>query len=186
MKTPETEPRFPSPDPELFRRVWNRVMAEAPLPASGSSALPAPLPCPKPEVPPPCGDRDFLVPLMELSARRTAALRALARRGGSAAGSLSAMASDCRADFCRLSTAHFLITGQRYRPGAVSPALPRDLGLALRDRWLECIRWKVLCETACQATEEPVLSHLLQEMGREGTGHAALLRSLLEKRCPPP
>lgn len=171
----------PAPDPEVFRRVWDRVMAGEAPPENA-----CPLPCPKPNQPPASPDCDFLLPLVDLAARRAAALAALARRGGSAARSLSAMAADCRTDFRRLSTAHFLITGQRYHPAAGCPLLPPDSALALRDRWLECIQWQTLCEKSAAATAEPVLSNLLQELRQQGMDHAALLRALLEKRCPLP
>ena len=109
-------------DPEVFARVWSRVMPDQALspiqpalPALRSPAQTAPAPSCLGE-----GSARYVPQLEALMDQLHAALgsvRQLARRGGGRASRLLAsLAADQQRQLRRLSAAYFLITGRLYAP----------------------------------------------------------------------
>ena len=115
-------------DPEVFARVWSRVMPDQALspiqpalPALRSPALAASAPEPSPA--PSClgeGSARYapqLEALMDQLHTALSSVRQLARRGGGrAARLLASLATDQQRQLRRLAAAYFLITGRRYAP----------------------------------------------------------------------
>ncbi len=198
------------PGPEVFRRVWDRVMPDqrdSPLilaaPPGGEAVPPAPAPAPEPTpepapVPepapspaePPLGlgeasqpDTAALAALMDRARENLSAAWALARRRSPQGGgrALSELAADHSRATRQLSAAYFLITGTRYRPAEKKTALPASLPLALRDQFVREQRWERACRRAAEATGDPCLRELYLELAQDGALHAGTIRSLLER-----
>lgn len=128
------------------------------------------------------GDVDRLKELMTLAKAGAMAGRALARRSnGPTAKAMSLLAQDHRSAFRRLSAAYFLITGKRYVPQCTAPVLPASLPLALRQQFVWEQQWELKNSQAAQATADPCLRALYQELAQEGAYHAGAIRSILEQ-----
>ncbi len=153
METSQLDPSFSLQpfDPEVFQRVWNRVMPDQDrspiaMDAPSQPAVPALSPAPEqppetaPQVPLTClgeGSRPYTQAIRDMMDQTRGFLRSLqtlSRRSGSrAARVLSGIAGDLRREERRLSTAHFLITGERYSPsqtGERAARRPKGSGLA--------------------------------------------------------
>mgnify|MGYP003293597241 CR=1 FL=1 len=109
--------------------------------------------------------------------------QALARRaGGSGTRVLSTMAADERRHAKRLSTAHFLITGERYQSPKQNGSRPAmDLMNGLREQFIHEQRGAAAYQGAAQETSDPCLRQLYQELAQEEAAHARMIRSLLEQ-----
>lgn len=109
--------------------------------------------------------------------------QALARRaGGNGTRMLSTMAADERRHAKRLSTAYFLITGERYQsPNQSGSRPPMDLMNGLREQFIQEQRGSSAYQGAAQETADPCLRQLYQELAREEAAHARMIRSLLEQ-----
>jgi hypothetical protein len=178
-------------DPEVFRRVWDRVMPDqnnSPLvvvPPSLPKEPPAPVPTP--EEPPLClgeqskGDTEALKHLMEQAAENIAAGQSLTRRNSAFQRSLSALTADHRRAMRQLSAAFFLITGQRFRPAPPSLSLPPALPLALRAQFVREQKWERACLRSAQTVGDSCLKELCQELAQDGVLHTGVIRSLLEQ-----
>lgn len=195
------------PDPEMFRRVWDRVMPDqrdSPLVVASAegvpaaSPAPAPSPVPAPALPPAPSPNSApeeslclgegsqaetrrLMALMAQAQEGAAAGQALARRGGSAARAMATLTGDHRRAFRQLSAAYFLITGQRYHPARPAPALPPALPLALRAQFVWEQQWERACLQAAQEAGDRCLRELYQELAQDGALHTGVIRSLLEQ-----
>ena len=160
-------------DPEVFARVWSRVMPDQALspiqpalPALRSPAQTAPAPSCLGE-----GSARYVPQLEALMDQLHAALgsvRQLARRGGGRAS--------------RLSAAYFLITGRRYAPKGQGAAPSGPLSSALRTLFQQAqqcaAQAAVLARTV---SDDPCLSRLLEDIQDEAQSHAAQIRVLLEE-----
>ena len=161
-------------DPEVFARVWSRVMPDQAL-SPIQPALPA-LRSPAQTAPAPSC-------LGEGSARYVPQLEALARRGGGRASRLLAsLAADQQRQLRRLSAAYFLITGRRYAPKGQGAAPSGPLSSALRTLFQQAqqcaAQAAVLARTV---SDDPCLSRLLEDIQDEAQSHAAQIRVLLEE-----
>ena len=134
-------------DPEVFARVWSRVMPDQALspiqpalPALRSPAQTAPAPSCLGE-----GSARYVPQLEALMDQLHAALgsvRQLARRGGGRASRLLAsLAADQQRQLRRLSAAYFLITGRRYAPKGQGAAPSGPLSSALRTLFQQAQQW---------------------------------------------
>lgn len=174
--SPEPEPE-PNPEPQLPQ-----------VPACEEEEKPPEQNCPctgKPEL---ClgedsiGDSRRLEELMSMARRGMLAGQCLTRRcGGSCARAMSALACDHRLALRRLSAAYFLITGKRFHPNCPVPEMPASFCLSLREQFMWEQRWEHCNNQAAQATEDPCLKALYEELAQEGALHAASIRSLLEQ-----
>ena len=147
METSQLDPKLSLRpfDPEVFQRVWNRVMPDQ---DRSPIAMDAP---------------------------------ALSRRSGSrAARVLSGIAGDLRREERRLSTAHFLITGERYSPSQTGAVPSGPLPLALRTLFQQLHQRAAQARAAAQGMGDPCLQQLFQDLGEDAEFYAQRLRALLE------
>ena len=201
METSQLDPKLSLQpfDPEVFQRVWNRVMPDQDhspiaMDAPSQPAVPALSPAPEqppetpPEVPLTClgeGSRPYTQAIRDMMDQTRGFLRslqALSRRSGSrAARVLSGIAGDLRREERRLSTAHFLITGERYSPSQTGAVPSGPLPLALRALFQQLHQRAAQARAAAQGMGDPCLQQLFQDLGEDAEFYAQRLRALLEE-----
>ena len=180
-------------DPEVFARVWSRVMPDQALspiqpalPALRSPARAASAPEPYPA--PSClgeGSARYVPQLEALMDQLHAALssvRQLARRGGArAARLLASLSADQQRQLRRLTAAYFLITGRRYAPKGQGACPSGPLSSALRALFQQAQQCAAQAAgLARTVSDDPCLSRLLEDVQDEAQSHAAQIRVLLE------
>lgn len=189
METSQLDPKLSLQpfDPEVFQRVWNRVMPDQ---DRSPIAMDAPEQPPEtaPQVPLTClgeGSRPYTQAIRDMMDQTRGFLRslqALSRRSGSrAARVLSGIAGDLRREERRLSTAHFLITGERYSPSQAGAAPSGPLPLALRTLFQQLHQRAAQARAAAQGMGDPCLQQLFQDLGEDAEFYAQRLRALLEE-----
>lgn len=201
METSQLDPKLSLQpfDPEVFQRVWNRVMPDQDrspiaMDAPAQHAVPALSPAPEqppetpPQVPLTClgeGSRPYTQAIRDMMDQTRGFLRslqALSRRSGSrAARVLSGIAGDLCREERRLSTAHFLITGERYSPSQTGAVPSGPLPLALRALFQQLHQRAAQARAAAQGMGDPCLQQLFQDLGEDAEFYAQRLRALLEE-----
>lgn len=201
METSQLDPKLSLQpfDPEVFQRVWNRVMPDQDrspiaMDAPAQPAVPALSPAPEqppetpPQVPLTClgeGSRPYTQAIRDMMDQTRGFLRSLqslSRRSGSrAARVLSGIAGDLRREERRLSTAHFLITGERYSPSQTGAVPSGPLPLALRALFQQLHQRAAQARAAAQGMGDPCLQQLFQDLGEDAEFYAQRLRALLEE-----
>lgn len=201
METSQLDPKLSLQpfDPEVFQRVWNRVMPDQDrspiaMDAPAQPAVPALSPAPEqppetpPQVPLTClgeGSRPYTQAIRDIMDQTRGFLRSLqslSRRSGSrAARVLSGIAGDLRREERRLSTAHFLITGERYSPSQTGAVPSGPLPLALRALFQQLHQRAAQARAAAQGMGDPCLQQLFQDLGEDAEFYAQRLRALLEE-----
>ena len=201
METSQLDPKLSLQpfDPEVFQRVWNRVMPDQDrspiaMDAPAQPAVPALSPAPEqppetaPQVPLTClgeGSRPYTQAIRDMMDQTRGFLRslqALSRRSGSrAARVLSGIAGDLRREERRLSTAHFLITGERYSPSQTGAVPSGPLPLALRALFQQLHQRAAQARAAAQGMGDPCLQQLFQDLAEDAEFYAQRLRALLEE-----
>ena len=201
METSQLDPKLSLQpfDPEVFQRVWNRVMPDQTrspiaMDAPSQPAVPALSPAPEqppetaPQVPLTClgeGSRPYTQAIRDMMDQTRGFLRSLqslSRRSGSrAARVLSGIAGDLRREERRLSTAHFLITGERYSPSQTGATPSGPLPLALRALFQQLHQRAAQARAAAQGMGDPCLQQLFQDLGEDAEFYAQRLRALLEE-----
>ena len=201
METSQLDPKLALQpfDPEVFQRVWNRVMPDQDrspiaMDAPAQPAVPALSPAPEqppetaPQVPLTClgeGSRPYTQAIRDMMDQTRGFLRslqALSRRSGSrTARVLSGIAGDLRREERRLSTAHFLITGERYSPSQSGAVPSGPLPLALRALFQQLHQRAAQARAAAQGMGDPCLQQLFQDLGEDAEFYAQRLRALLEE-----
>ena len=201
METSQLDPKLSLQpfDPEVFQRVWNRVMPDQDrspiaMDAPSQPAVPALSPAPEqpPETPPSApltclgeGSRPYTQAIRDMTDQTRGFLRSLqslSRRSDSrAARVLSGIAGDLRREERRLSTAYFLITGARYSPSQAGAAPSGPLPLALRTLFQQLHQRAAQARAAAQGMGDPCLQQLFQDLGEDAEFHAQRLRALLEE-----
>ena len=201
METSQLDPKLSLQpfDPEVFQRVWNRVMPDQDrspiaMDAPSQPAVPALSPAPEqpPETPPSApltclgeGSRPYTQAIRDMTDQTRGFLRSLqslSRRSGSrAARVLSGIAGDLRREERRLSTAHFLITGERYSPSQARAAPSGSLPLVLRTLFQQLHQRAAQARAAAQGMGDPCLQQLFQDLAEDAEFYAQRLRALLEE-----
>ena len=201
METSQLDPKLSLQpfDPEVFQRVWNRVMPDQDrspiaMDAPAQPAVPALSPAPEqppetaPQVPLTClgeGSRPYTQAIRDMIDQTRGFLRSLqslSRRSGSrAARVLSGIAGDLRREERRLSTAHFLITGERYAPSQTGTGPSGSLAQALRTLFQQFHQRAAQARAAAQEMGDPCLQQLFQDLGEDAEFYAQRLRALLEE-----
>lgn len=181
-------------DPEVFARVWNRVMPDQSLspiqpllPALRSSAQA--IHSTEPALAPSClGEHSTqyapqLESFIDQLHTDCASIRHLARRGGGRITHLlNSLASDQQRQLRRLSAAYFLITGQRYTPKGQGTLPSGSLSTTLRVLFQQSQQHAAQAAWLAQtASDDPCLSHLLEDIQDESQSHAAQIRTFLER-----
>ena len=201
METSQLDPKLSLQpfDPEVFQRVWNRVMPDQDrspiaMDAPAQPAVPALSPAPEqppetpPQVPLTClgeGSRPYTQAIRDIMDQTRGFLRSLqslSRRSGSrAARVLSGIAGDLRREERRLSTAHFLITGERYAPSQTGAVPSGPLPLALRALFQQLHQRAAHALAAAHGIGDPCLQQLFQDLAEDAEFYAQRLRALLEE-----
>ena len=197
---------------EIFARVWRRVMPEGrpdspiavdvlPQPMDSQGELAVPQGAGLPVLPVPAAGEEASgedVPCLGGSCASHGALlqafvdgelanwrayQHLARRAsGSGGRMLGTLAADERRHAKRLSTAYFLITGQRYQPQGQGGSRPTpDLMNGLREQFVQEQREAAAYQAAAEETADHCLKVLYLELAEDETLHARLIRNLLEQ-----
>ena len=189
------------PDPEMFRRVWERVMegrTESPIQVekpgeAAEEGREEPKAGPRPAAEESTGKEqpanqgpgtaETLKRLMELAWEGAAAGRQLSQRMGGANRPLAQLAADHRSALRRLGTAYFLETGERYIPQAGRPGPIRNgpLNRALREQYLWEGEWEKVCRRAAEQWEEASLRELCLDLAQDAALHARTIRRVLER-----
>ena len=201
METSQLDPKLSLQpfDPEVFQRVWNRVMPDqdrSPI-AMDAPAHPAvPVLSPAPEQPPETAPQVPLACLGEGSRPYTQAIRdmmdqtrgflrslqALSRRSGSrAARVLSGIAGDLRREERRRPPPHPPLPGPRDSPSQAGAAPSGPLPLALRTLFQQVHQRAAQARAAAQGMGDPCLQQLFQDLGEDAEFYAQRLRALLEE-----
>lgn len=191
-------------DPEVFQRVWERVMG-----AKGGDALPAPvggdgdLSCaylrslmdaPLSPIPADSTGSDWAETRSPADSGRLRALTAaaleswqlyrhLARRTrNGVARALAALASDAHRQARRLSAAYFLLTGLRYWPTEqlAVPVIPSLWG-ALREQYRAEEQQALSCRSISDESGDPALRGLCAELAEASLARCRQVRALLEE-----
>ena len=107
----------------------------------------------------------------------------LARRAAGNGGKmLGSMAADERRHARRLSTAYFLITGERCQPRGQEGTRPtQELMNTLREQFIQEQREAAAYQAAAAENSDPCLRQLFRELAQEEGMHARMIRSLLEQ-----
>ena len=188
-------------DPEVFQRVWNRVMPDqehSPISVNSTQssapttpAVPAFSPAPEesPKAPLTCLGEDSqpylqtVEDMMEQTQGFLHTLQRLSRRSqGRTARVLYGLASELRRELRQLSTAYFLISGVRYLPAdRAAPRLESTFLGTLRARFLAEQRGEAAYRAAAEGCQDPCLRALYLELAQEEQGHSLALRSILEE-----
>ena len=175
-------------DPEVFQRVWQRVMPDqanspiVPQPAASPQAEPAAsteeAPCLSEASLACC---PILEQQMELAHSARLAFGQIQNRLPSrAARPVRSMSLSLEQDLRRLSAAYFLIAGRRYRPTSQPAPLPVPYQLALRDLYAQSRVRAAAHRTAAQAVSDPCVCQLLTDLGDEAEEHSHRIRGILE------
>lgn len=165
--------------PEVFERVWRRVMPGGGegCPVEPNRCAPAPRETPR-EQP----QRSAQAQLCRLAGEcrdRARIYRALSRRlGGRAGQALCAMAQALERWQKALTAAYFLMTGSRCPVSPPAPMPREDAAALLRGQFLWERERARLCRS-CQGEEE-LLAPVLEQGELEGAHNARVILNLLE------
>lgn len=179
---PPAAPLTPSAvDPDVFRRVWNRVMPDQ----KDCPIIPAAVPRSKtPTVPPaPVPPPDPTKILQERMAQlRPGVMQAqyLVRRYGPQPLLLRLMRERQQA-MRQLSAACFLACGQRFQPSGQVPAPPAPLATALREQFFWEQQWAQDCLLSSGDAEDSTLKELFFPLSKQSRARAQAIRTQLER-----
>ena len=165
--------------PEVFERVWRRVMpgGGAGCPVEPNSCTPAPRE--RAQEPPQRSTQAQLCRLAGECRERERIYRALSQRlGGRAGQALCAMAQALGRWQRALTAAYFLMTGSRCPVSPPAPMPREDAAALLRRQFLWERERQALCRS-CQGEDE-LLTPVLEQGELEGEHNARAILNLLE------
>jgi len=175
-------------DPEVFRRVWNRVMPDQkdcpvvpvfrPSPPQEPHRRPTPPPTPRPPAPADTGE--LLRRRMEQLHTGLSQARWLVRRLGSGP-LLARLFMERQRAMERLAAARFLATGQRRRPEGSAPSPTLPLPTALREQFFWEQQWAKDCLLTSDEVSDPALKELFRQLARQSHVRARDIRAQLER-----
>ena len=195
MEEMRVDPTLETPlsiqDQALFDRVWQRVMSERPQ-ESDLSNDPAPFPVPLPPSntaaqPLAClgpASQEYAGLLRErLNDVHTGwhAYQSLTRRTqGPLSRQLRTLAADQQQSLRQLGAACFLLTGDWFHPRIQTPPPTGPIPLALREMFLQELRWRDAFAHAAQETRDPCLNTMFRQMEEKAEFHQDAIRRMLE------
>lgn len=195
MQQTQPAPLSGDVDPEVFRRVWSRVMADeenSPIavePEQKATAPAAPEPRRQEERPeekgnPASGDGVLLERGLEGLGRGLSLARALSRRWGGRGAALTALTADYRRAARQLGAAYFLTTGERRTWEGKTP--PANMGLAqgLRELYWWERDWSGQCLRAAEQARDDYVQQLFHRLSQTGQIHLGIIRGALEQMEP--
>ena len=179
-------------DPEVFRRVWSRVMPdqrdsplvvmqqEENIKKPGEAHYLREKHERKRVDPGQNEEMETLKKMMALLWEGMARLQMLNRKSGGQSRQIQAMAADHRRAMRQLETSLFLLTGQRERNRNKWTVPEEPMALGLRSQFLWEQRWRTLCRKTGEETEDVVLERLCKRLEEESVLHSQLIRQILE------
>ena len=181
-------------DPEVFRRVWDRVMtdeAQSPIavepsarpavPEEGSKPNTQQMPSSVPEQMEVLDDRMLLEQGLTELGQGMALARGLARRAGRRGMVLQALLSDYRRAARQLSAAYFLAVGKKRGPGTGEKSSGEEFALGLRELFWWEKGWSERCLQAAGQAQDTYLQQLFQRLSQTGQIHLGMIRGALEE-----
>ena len=198
-------------DPEVFRRVWARVMPDdqnSPIAVAQETRnmpetrsmpetknmpearnMPEGKRVPRPNhgqpaqtpKPQPPSEEALLRQLMDLAQEGITADAALARRAGNQSKALAPMAADHHRAMRQLSAAYYLLTGKRYQPKASNPVRSPSFAQAMREQFQWEQRWNRTCLQAAERMEDHSIRELCRELAGDGVAHNRMIRGIMER-----
>ncbi|RHR07410.1 hypothetical protein DWX58_11150 [Pseudoflavonifractor sp. AF19-9AC] len=195
MQQTQPAPLSGDVDPEVFRRVWSRVMADeehSPIAVEPGSEAPAPAAMPEPavqnmqEIPEPvkrsgADDGTLLKEGLEGLIRGLSLSQALARRWGGRGAALTALTADYRRAARQLGTAYFLTTGERCAWAGKAPGTAMGLARGLRELYWWERDWSGQCLRAAAQAEDDYVQQLFGRLSQTGQIHLGIIRGALEQ-----
>lgn len=192
MQQTQPAPLSGDVDPEVFRRVWSRVMTdEESSPIAVEEARPSE---PEPESSPQpertakpeqaVEDSTWLAQILEQLERGLILAQGVTRRAGRHGTALSALVSDYRRAARQLSAAYFLATGERWVPGGGAPEKVA-VAQGLRELYWWEREWSGQCLQAAAQAEDSYLQQLFQRLSQTGQIHLGIIRGVLEQMQSP-
>lgn len=181
-------------DPEVFRRVWSRVMPDqrdSPIlvvppegkrdGGTGKNSIPHQQFPERQRHKNRSDEADELKKMLEMLWEGSGRLQMLNRKSGGRSRQLQAMMADCRRAVRQLEASWFLSTGQRewQRPKLAIPEEPLAMGLRSQFFWEQ--RWRTLCHQTGERTGDMVLTRLCRRLEEESLLHGQIIRQLLEQ-----
>ena len=179
-------------DPEVFRRVWSRVMPDqrdSPLVVVQQEEdikKAVEVGCLAGKHERKRGDpglneeMETLKKMMALLWEGMVRLQMLNRKSGGQSRQIQAMAADNRRAMRQLETSLVLLTGQRERNRNKWTVPEEPMALGLRSQFLWEQRWRTLCRKTGEETEDIVLARLCKRLEEESILHSQLIRQTLE------
>ena len=200
----QTEWNVEQLDPEVFRRVWERVMegrTDSPIQVAppqetvpGEGEAQGEEPGKSRQSPQEPSDQEqgngegtqnqqILKQLLALAWEGAAAGGQLVRRTGGRYRMLAQLAADHRTALRRLSAAYFLETGEHCTlpAGRSQGGKSGPLDRVLREQYLWEEGWQKTCRTAADTLEGEALRELCQELAQDAALHTRAIRSVLER-----
>ena len=181
-------------DPEVFRRVWARVMPDqrdSPIlvvPPEGKgekklvkSSITRQNAVSEKNHQDQEEERKQLKTMLDQMWEGYSRLQILNQRSGRRSRYLQALAGDCRRAMRQLEASWFLMTGQRewQRPKLTIPEEPLEMGLRSQFLWEQ--NWRTICRQTGERTGDPVLSRLCSRLEEESVLHGQMIRQMLEQ-----
>lgn len=175
-------------DPEVFRRVWARVMEDR---SDGPIAVEPPARG-KPSEEHGDGRRrasdqerepgeQVLRRLIDLAQEGVLAGQAVSRRAGRYARGLATLTADHQRAVRQLSAAHFLECGWWYQSKTGMPARSGALAMALREQFLWECQWGRACLKGAEGLTDPAQQELCRELAQDAALHGRAIRGVLER-----
>ena len=198
MQQTQPAPLSGDVDPEVFRRVWSRVMAdehsspiavepekEAAVPAAPELRHQEAEEAPEPEKVSAPGDGALLEGGLKGLGRGLALSRVLSRRPGGKSAALAALEADYRRAARQLGTAYFLTTGERWAWGSQTPEAGMGLAQGLRELYWWEREWSRQCLQGAKQAEDDYVQQLFQRLSQTGQIHLGIIRGALEQMQQP-
>jgi len=171
-------------DPEVFRRVWKRVMPDQKdcpiVPAQAPPAKTQRPPAAAPDDARPRSEEELLRHMLNHMRQGYLYAQALSRRTNHSSRGLMRLSADRQAALRQLSTAYFLATGRRFHPTASVPTPPPDLSRALREQYLWEQHWAAQCLSSLQPDQSEMFQQMLRDSARTAGLRAREIRRILE------
>lgn len=183
MQQPDLTALAQTPDPEVFRQVWARVMPDQALspiqpdlPASQESDSNDASQLIQTMVP--TDSASQLEAWMDWTVSSAMTYQHLPFR----TPTMTILARDCRKQFKQLRAVHFLIAAHYYDPKpAVLPSSASTLPLALRERYYAERAQAAVYQQAESRTDDDCLKALVRQLSEHCLHRAKLIQNLLEQ-----
>ena len=187
------EVSFVPSDPEMFQRVWNRVMSRGEQePAQPPSAV-LPIPLPTPELPTKegcegmcfgtesLGCAQMLREMLEEVCLLARDYRTVLRQvQGGAGRQVRCLVEDQQRQLKQMEVLYFLLTGERFVHSVRSMPVQQNVAHGLRELFLREQQRGCVYQKAAEKIQDICIKELLEEFSEEARLHANMIRKILE------